>query len=205
MRFGKQRHRFVRTRRLKSRGRVLGRLPKDRSLSLLRNRRDVLSIRIFLLCGRRRLIRNEGVSRPLRKCSLPRMRTERRSVVTVETPEKKKNDRSNVPGGFDILFPQCPVKKKDCMGNLRIELSDTEICADPVGLLLHVNMMIVKRRLELETLMKNRQVHVDTFRGSFKALKPDCIVATDENGNEKQFAISRSKIRQLLQDVTTRK
>lgn len=85
---------------------------------------------------------------------------------------------------------------------ISLELSDTEILVDMQGVLFHVNMELMKRRIELETKLKSNKILSGDFRGTIVALEGNTIRAKcDSNGKDRTFPLTRQRARQLLAEI----
>ena len=85
---------------------------------------------------------------------------------------------------------------------LTLELSDTEILMDMQGVLFHVNMELMKRRIELETKLKDQKFSHGDFKGKIVSVDEKNIRVKPETGTqERSLPISRTRIRQLLADI----
>ena len=85
---------------------------------------------------------------------------------------------------------------------ISLELSDTEILVDMQGVLFHVNMELMKRRIELESKLKTNRLSAGDFRGTIVSLEGNTIRAKcDTKGHERTFPLTRQRARQLLAEI----
>ena len=88
---------------------------------------------------------------------------------------------------------------------ISLELSDTEILMDMDAVLFHVNLELSKRRIELESRLKNSPLTLSDFRGTILGLENGKLRVKSEAGGEKMFPLTRNRVRQLLAETMTRK
>ena len=85
---------------------------------------------------------------------------------------------------------------------INLELSDTEILVDLQGVLFHVNMELTKRRIELETRLKNKMLTCGDFRGTIVSIDAGTVrTRCESKGTERSFPLTRQRVRQLLAEI----
>ena len=90
--------------------------------------------------------------------------------------------------------------------HVEFKVSKTELLCDESRVQLEMSVELTRLRKEVEEEIKGRALSVGEFRGVVHSIdNANIVVRNEETGEQKTLPKTRTRIRHVLGDVTTRK